>query len=159
MCEFVSWIDYKGQVLFLNDKKLNSRRGKELKEYDLNPENWQGHGAICWFYGIERKDCKQFELEDFSDPFKFPEEVREEIKNCQFKHFLPKVGQLLQGLALAEYEKVQGPAWAEYQKVQRPASAKYQKVQRPASAKYQQTIKQTFWKLFSIPENRPPQWR
>jgi len=145
MCEFVSWIEYKGDIYFLDKHKLGSRRGRELKEHDNNQENWQGHGAICWFYGIERKDCIQREITDFSDPCELPPVIVDAIKNGDFECFMPDdVSKLLTCPALAEHKKIEGQAWAEYKKIEGPALAEYKKIEGPALAEYKK-IKGPAW--------------
>ena len=182
MCEFISWIEYKGQVLFLDKEKLASRRGKELKEYDKNADNWKGHGAICWYYGINRKDCIQKEVTDLSDPSAFPLEIVEALKHNLFSCFMPdnpkgllspksweeydKVEKLaweehdkVEKLAWEEYEKVRKPAREEYDKVRKLAWKEYDKVTKPAWEEYDNKIKTLFWDLFSIKENRAKAWK
>ena len=62
MCEFISWIEKDGEILFLTDAEIYSAHGREtLKGTKHN--DVLGHGAIRAFYGItggvERED-RQF---------------------------------------------------------------------------------------------------
>ncbi len=49
MCEFISWIEKDGQVLFLTAKDLESKYGKKTLEGCLD-NDFLGHGAIKKFY-------------------------------------------------------------------------------------------------------------
>jgi hypothetical protein len=169
MCHFVSWIEYKGKVYYLNDDRLNDRRGKELRDYETDPDEWRGHGSILWYYGLEGKNTVQKEVEDFSSPDAFPPEIVADIKAGKFKQF-GVASQILTPPARAEYEKVRDRAWAEYEKVrdralaeyekvEGPEWAEYEKVEGPAWAEWEKVKSQTFWTLASKPENRIEAWR
>lgn len=52
MCEFVSWIEKDGQVLFLTSKDVNSSYGRKELEGCLD-NDFIGHGAIRRFYSFQ----------------------------------------------------------------------------------------------------------
>ncbi len=54
MCEFISWIEKEGEVLFLTAKDIDSEHGKKTLESSLN-NDFLGHGAIRRFYGPDGK--------------------------------------------------------------------------------------------------------
>ena len=71
MCEFISWIEYKGEILFLTDDELETKEGKDLKKY-LGSSYYTdivGHGAIVayyvgiakgrWWDGFDEYECKE----------------------------------------------------------------------------------------------------
>jgi len=70
MCEFMSWIKYKGQTLFLTDKDVFSSYGRRTLK-DTKPEDWIGHGAIRAYYGLQPGDGvteEKFSFWDIKDP-------------------------------------------------------------------------------------------
>ena len=150
MCEFVSWIEYEDQILFLTDADLNTKRGRELKDY-LGEKymDISGHGAIRFYYEIGDKGHNR-ECSDFSDPDEFPPAIIEAIKKGKFsKIAMPENPlQLIKAQAWAKYKKIQIPAWAKYEKIKAPAWAKYKKIKA-----------QVFWSLMRNKKNRAKNWR
>ena len=154
MCENASWKEKNGEVLFLDDDDLKSKRGLELKAYlgTQFDEDKIGHGAIEWFYNITGGTNK--ECTDFSTPDNFPPKLVAKIKSGKRTLFGVCEGILtakalaeykkVKGTALAEYEKVKGTALAEYEKVKGPALAEYKKVKGQAWAEYEK-VKGTAW--------------
>lgn len=135
MCEFISWIEKNNEILFLDYHDIyETKRGKELREFCVNPDDLVGHGAIRHYYSIV--GGKERECTDFSSPKNFPPKIVAAIKAGKFAG-LGVSEQLLNEPALAEYQKIQQPAWAEYQKIKQSA----------------------FWKLFSVKKNRNPLWK
>ena len=149
MCDFVSFIVMPdGEIRFLTaDMIFKTRRGKELQKYDPNRENWVGHGAIMFYFDMQKRQGIQRECTDFSTPDNFPKEIVTAIKAGKMRGLGCPIG-LLSKPALAEYQKIEQPALAEYQKIEQPALAEYKKIERAA-----------FWDLFELPENRNPLWR
>ncbi len=88
MCEFVSWAEYKGEIFFLTNKEMKSRRGKELITHTVDKSDLVGHGAILWFYGLGRKTTAQHECEDFSSPDNFPPRIVDAIKSGQMSFLM-----------------------------------------------------------------------
>ena len=186
MCEFISWIEKNGEVLFLTGNDVfNTKRGLELQSYCKSKEDLTGHGAIRWYFGEDGellKGGKEKECTNFSTPDNFPKEISTAIKRGEmwgFEDCTPE--KLLRASALAEYEKVtdaalaeyqkvRDTAWAEYEKVtasalaeyekvRAPAWAEYQKVTAPAWAEYEKVTASAFWSLFADINNRNPKWR
>ena len=141
MCEFISWIEYEDQALFLTDADLNTKHGKELIVYLGNnfSEDIKGHGAIRFYYEIGDSKGHNKECTDFSKPNNFPPAIQDVIKKGKFNKIgIPELpNQLLAPSAFAEYKKIQGPALAEYKKV----------------------IGAAFWNIVRIKENRVADWR
>jgi len=153
MCEFVSWIEKDGTLVYLTGEDVfNTKRGKELQEYCIDLDDLSGHGAIRWYYNFE--GGKNFECTDFSAPDNFPAEIVEVIKSGKMrgmglsKQLLTKPAlaeyNKIQQLARAEYNKIEQPAWAEYSKIEQLALAEYNKIQQLAWAEYSK-IEQLAW--------------
>ena len=112
MCDFISWIEYKGDVLFLTKKELGTSRGRALKKYlgSQYENDVKGHGAIEWYYKLKPNSGLHRECVDFSSPDNFPKEIVSSIKKGDFCG-IAIVEQLLTKPAVAEYEKVKQPAF------------------------------------------------
>ena len=138
MCDFVSWIEYKKELLFLTKYELETSRGKALHKH-LGSEfanDVKGHGAIEWYYKLKPNAGRHHECTDFSSPDNFPKSIVAAIKKGHFCYI---------GIAEELFTK---PAWAEYEKINQPALAEYEK------------IKQTeFWAIFKVKTNRVKAWR
>ena len=164
MCDFVSWIEYKDMVFFLQNSDLRTKQGKKL----LLPEyidDLQGHGAIRHYYpelgskGVDR------ECTDFSNPKNFPNEIVKAIKAGKMSKIGICLGILTQPArakyeeveqqARAKYEEVRQPAWAKYEEVRQQARAKYEEVRQPARAKYEE-VRQQAWAKYE--EVRQQAW-
>ena len=157
MCQFVSWIEKDGAVLFLTGKQVyHTKRGKELRDYTKNTGDMVGHGAIRWFYEID--GGKDIECTDFRSPSNFPAVIIEAIKGGEMRGMGTPNG-LLTRKAYAEYLKVCAAAYTEYLKVSAAAWAEYEKVRNAASAEYEKVIDAAFWDLFDDPRNRRKKWR
>jgi hypothetical protein len=144
MCEFVSWVESDGHVLFLTASDVfEGRKGKELREYCGSSDDYVGHGAIRYFYGLSDFKGANKECTDFSSPTNFPAEIVAAIKNGQMRG-LGISKELLKQSAWAEYEKVRQSAWAEYEKVKQSAWAEYKKVRQSALAEYEK-VRQSAW--------------
>ena len=52
MCEFISWIETSGEVLFLTGDDLKDKYGKEVLEGSRD-NDFIGHGAIRAFYNLQ----------------------------------------------------------------------------------------------------------
>uniref|UniRef100_A0A6M3JBC0 Uncharacterized protein n=1 Tax=viral metagenome TaxID=1070528 RepID=A0A6M3JBC0_9ZZZZ len=180
MCQFVSWIEYNGEIFFLKNDDLNTKEGKKL----LKPEfikDLSGHGAIRAFYPeLQHKGINK-ECTDFSSPNNFPLKIVKEIKNGNLSRIgliLPQVlnkpawdayekieqpawaaYEKIQQPAWAAYEKIEQPAWAAYKKIEQSALAAYEKIEQPALAAYEKIQQDTVWKLFKNPRNRIKEWR
>jgi len=168
MCNFISWIEHKGNVYFLDDSKLNTRQGKEL----LRPEyisDLSGHGAIRHFYSELGDKGINRECENFTTPNNFPPVIVSAIKKGKFINFGICLNILTQPAraeyekieqpARAEYEKIKQPAWAEYEKITQSAWAEYEKIKQPAWAEYEKIKQPAFWRIARKKENRINVWK
>ena len=178
MCEFISWIEKDGNVLFLTYNDIyNTKRGKELQEYTI-PNDYIGHGAIRFYYDLtngENKECT-----DFSTPDNFPPEIAEAIKDGRMRGLgiaeellsepayaeYRKIEQAacaeyrkIQQSAYAEYRKIEQAAYAEYVKIQQSAYAEYVKIEQAAYAEYRKIEQAAFWDLFADIKNRVEAWK
>ena len=179
MCPFISWIEHKDNVYFLDDSKLNTKQGKEL----LRPEyisDLLGHGAIRHFYSELGYKGIDKECENFTTPNNFPHEIVSAIKKGKFINFGICLNILTQPAraeyekinqpARAEYEKIKQPAWAEYEKITQSAWAEYgkitqsawaeyEKIKQPAWAEYEKIKQSAFWRIARKKENRINVWK
>ena len=137
MCQFCSWIEYKDDIYFLTSAELNTKEGRELRKYlgDQFYEDIKGHGAIDRYWGLNGKG-RHKECEDFSKPSNFPKLIQEAIKAGKFR-----------GIGVSE-----GLLTA-------PAGKAYQEAKATAWKAYQEAKANTFWDLFSDPNNRAEAWR
>ena len=128
MCHFISWIEYKDEVYFLDDTKLNTKEGKELLKAEYK-DDLLGHGAIRHYYPELKGMGKDCECTDFSSTKNFPDEIVEAIKKGLFRGFSVYID-ILTKQAYAEYKKIERAARAEYEKIQQPAYAEYRKIKQ-----------------------------
>ena len=170
MCDFISWIEHQGDIYFLTNQELNTKEGRELKEYlgTAFYDDIKGHGAIDRYWGLKGKGVHK-ECTDFSTPDNFPPVIVEAIKKGLFEGIGAAEGILtptawaeykkVQQPAMAEYEKVQQPAWAEYEKVEQAAWAEYEKAIQAAMAEYKKVQQAAFWALARDKKNRTEVWK
>ena len=170
MCEFISWKEMEdGSIRFLTyDQIYHTEQGKELQEFNPTESDWVGHGAIDFYYMLNRSEGIQRECTNFSTPDNFPWEIVEAIKTGEFRGLGIGKGLLneealaeyekIKRSALAEYEKIEQSAWDEYKKIEQPAWDEHEKIRRSAPAEYEKIRQNTFWDLFADLENRNPLW-
>ena len=168
MCEFLSWIEKNGDILYLTyDDIYHTEKGKKLQKYCKCISDLVGHGAIRYYFKLE--DGENKECTDFSTPDNFPAKLVDAIKRCEFAGLGAPRGLLkqqayaeykkIQQQAYAEYKKIQQQAYAEYGKIQQQAYAEYEKIQQQAYAEYEKIQQQAFWELFKSKKNRKLLWR
>ena len=139
MCDFVSWIEKDGKCWFLTDKDIQSKRGKEYRDYNPNLEDIGGHGAIRWFHNL--KGGKEKECTNFYKPSNFPNEIAAAIKQGKFaRWFGPIPRGLLRAPLYADYEAKRAPLYADYE--------------AKRDALYYRT-----WLLVIDPKNRTEAWK
>ena len=169
MCEFISWIEKGGQLYHLTYRDIYyTRRGKELRDFCKDKDDYIGHGAIRYFYdnfvgGIQR------ECTDFSTPNNFPSEIVADIKAGKFRGLRTPEGLLAKPLydkyeadIKPLYDKYQAdikPLYDKYQAGRKPLDDKYQAGRKTLDDKYQADRNNIFWNLFKIKKNRNPLWR
>jgi hypothetical protein len=185
MCEFVSWIEYQKEILFLTQREMETKRGRELKKY-LGVQFEQdktGHGAIELYFDLRPSSGIHRECVDFSDPHKLPEEIVEAVKDGSFRNFaVPK--NILADQAVRSVHKIERAAYAKFRKVEFHAMVEYgkilksadfrceayaeilcrarseqNKIQDPAYAEYSATVAHAFWNVAKDPKNRRSVWR
>ena len=155
MCQFASWIEHRGTVKFLTyDLLHNTRRGKGLQEWSQNIiDDFNGHGAIRWFYGLAPDEGVDRECTDFSTPDNFPSSIVDAIKKGKMRSMGIGLGLLTQQ-AMDEYEEATQPARDKYQKAaqqafdecqkaRQQAMDECQKARQQAMDKYQKATRQT----------------
>ena len=171
MCEFVSWIEHKGEILFLTNDLLDTPKGKELIIFLAN-RYWDdvcGHGAIREYWGLQQGQGLEKEECDLSNPSKLPMQIVVAIKAGKMSRIGLSMN-LLTPAASAEYEKIRQSAKAEYEKIRQPAKAKYDKICQSAWAKYDKICQSAwaeykkichteFWELFANSDNRIEVWK
>ena len=174
MCEFISWIEYKDQILFLKDSDLKTKEGKELVKY-LSSQfsvDIKGHGAIRKFYNIPDNTGTDKECTNFKKATNFPVEIVKSLldgdmiricgNNLPLDILTPSAKTEYQKItqsAWAEYQKITQPAWAEYLKIQQSAWAEYLKIQQSAWAEYLKIQQSEFWKLMENKNNIRKEWK
>ena len=79
MCEFVSWIEHRDQILFLTDAEVFSPHGKEVLQGSRGID-FLGHGAIRAFYGIPGYVGVEHEDRRFWKMELYPEPIRKKLK-------------------------------------------------------------------------------
>ena len=157
MCHFISWIEYKDEVYFLDDTKLNTKEGKELLKAEYK-DDLLGHGAIRHYYPELKGMGRDCECTDFSSPKNFPDEIVGAIKKGLFRGFSVCVD-ILTKSAWAEYQKIEQLAYAEYKKIEQLAWAEYKKIEQLAYAEYQKIQRPAFWDLAKQKKNRKRNWK
>ena len=102
MCEFLSWKEYQGEILFLTDEIIAPR----LEDYKKFNPGWRddlcGHGAIEWYHGLTDGAGKNRECTDFSSPKNFPAEIARALKNGEIT-YSPMPKGLLRAALDADY--------------------------------------------------------
>jgi len=185
MCEFVSWIEYHKEILFLTQREMETKRGRELRKY-LSVQFEQdkiGHGAIEWYFNLRPNSGIHKECVDFSDPHKLPQEIVEAIKDGSFRNFaVPK--NILNDQAVRSVNKIERAAYAKFRKIEFRAMAEYgkilksadfkaeeydaisrrarseqNKIQDPAYEAYAATVAHAFWNVAKDSKNRRSVWR
>jgi hypothetical protein len=185
MCGFVSWIEYKNDILFLTQREMETKRGRELKKYlDVQFERDKiGHGAIEWYFNLRPNSGTHKECVDFSDPNKLPQKIVEAVKDGSFYNFaVPK--NLLAERAASSIHKIERSAYAKFEKTEFRALVEYgkivksadisaeeydailsraqserNKIEDPAYAVYAITVALAFWKIAKDPKNLRRVWR
>ena len=159
MCEPMSWIEYDGNVYFLTAKDLRTKEGRELKKYlgSAYKEDVVGHGAIDNYFGLMGQGVHH-EVNDFTDPSRFPPQIVEAIKAGAFNGMFI-CPQILTVPAWAEYKKIRGAALAEYEKIKGADWDEYEKIRGAAWDEYEKITQTSFWCIARKPENRIDAWK
>jgi vacuolar-type H+-ATPase subunit E/Vma4 len=135
MCQFVSWIEYKGKEYFLINADLETKAGEKL----LKPEviaDLCGHGAILSYYPELKGKGENGECSNFSKQSNFPKAIAKAIKQGKMSR-IDICLDVLNDKGKKQYHKINDQAWAEYHKINDPALAEYNKISDPAWAEYE----------------------
>lgn len=153
MCEFISWIERKGKILYLNDAKLRSPKGKKfLEENEFVHEDINGHGAIVEYYGLRaRWDGIHRELSYFGSPSQFPEPIREDIKKGNFTMLKADTSGVENGVLLAE-------ARERLHKEEDGVTIDYIHLERDYE-EYNKELNKLLWSYIKDPNNRRKIWQ
>jgi len=146
MCEFISWIEFKDEILYMTDRDLETSNGRKLLK-DVGYEDIEGHGLIRKFYNIADGKGKNKECEDFSTPDNFPFDIVRDIKKGLFSRF---------GVAVKILTK---PARAQYDAARKTARVQYGVACQTGRAQYDTACKTAFWEIVNIKENRIKAWQ
>jgi len=161
MCSFVSWIEYKNNIIYLNDDCLRDKKGRELKKH--LGENFQddikGYGAIRWYFDL--KDNKGVNEESESINTKdYPEQIVEDIKNCKMTligynfRFLTdsalKDYLAIKNIASKSYLAIKKSAWKDFIDIKKSVYKDYLVIKK---LKYFIDIKKSAYKDYSAIEN------
>ena len=172
MCDFISWFEKDGTVIFLTDDDLATEAGKKLRAIGgMFPDDIKGHGAIRKFYelnewvwpaGLTQKECT-----DFSSPNNFPPQIVEALKNCNLTQIgkLPENILLKHRLNLTKKDAKWEEAYAKREEADAKREEAYAKWEEAyakweeADAKWEEADANNFWKVFANPKNRKKAWR
>ena len=142
MCDFISYIEKSDKkVLFLTNHLIYHTTKGKLLQKQASKEDLYGHGAIRFYFGLERGEGRERECTDFSDSKNFPAAIVKAIKKGEMRGMAqnPPAG-MLTPKAGSEYDKVVAAAEAEYHKVVDPTRAEYDKVVAAARAEYHKVV-------------------
>lgn len=157
MSDFISWIEYRKEILYLTSKDLDTSAGKRLLK-EVGVDDIKGHGAIRKFFNIAQDKGTNKECLDFSSPDNFPKDIVRDIKRGLFVGF--GVAQdVLKQSASEEYRKIRHSAWVEYEKIRQSTRGEYEKIKESAWVKYRKIVGTAFWNLVKIKSNRAKKWR
>ena len=159
MCEFVSTVKKGRKEYFLtHDLIYNTEKGKELQAFCENPDDYCGHGAIRWYFGLERDEGENKEYTDFTTPENFPTQIVKAIKNGEMRGVGIARGSLTTE-AIGDYEAKRKPLDDDYYAKYKLLCDDYHAKRKPLDDDYCAKRNDLFWDLFAIPENRNPAWR
>jgi hypothetical protein len=79
VCDFISWIDVDGKLLYLTDADVKSSHGRHALE-DVQDNDVLGHGAIRAYYSMSQYQGVNHERRDFwADDL--PDEIKKVVKS------------------------------------------------------------------------------
>ena len=148
MCNFVSWIEYKGKNYFLENKDLTTKQGKKLLD-DGYKDDIEGHGAIEHYYPELKGKGVHKECEDFSTPDNFPKEIVDALKDGRLSNIGIAVD-ILNTKGKQAYEEIVKSAWDEYDKINNSAWDEYEKIKKSARDEYNKIVKSTWDEYIKI---------
>ena len=156
MCNFVSWIEYKGKNYFLENKDLVTKQGKKLLE-DEYKNDIEGHGAIEHYYPELKGKGVHKECEDFSTPNNFPTEIVSALKEGRLSNIGIEVD-ILNTKGKQAYWKIENPAKAKYWKIENSARSEYYKIVDPAWDEYKKIRNHAYHNIVIQEKYRNKNW-
>jgi len=79
MCDLISWIEHKGETLFLTDKEVFSKEGNKLAKKTGCMDDMLGHGMIRKYYGIRVEAGLEFEDTRVWEVHRYPKKIQKLI--------------------------------------------------------------------------------
>lgn len=154
MCDFISWIVYKKEVLVITNKEMDSKRARELKQ--ANPRFFDdaiGHGTLRDFYGLRKEQGTRHEAVG-GVPQDYPRKIVNAIKKGLFSKVPGAYTELwLVGNARIRFEAYKDALHDVYHHPNNSADDKMSKLM------YVEMITAKFWETWKNPENRIEAWR
>ncbi len=135
MCEYISWVESNGKVLFLTDKDI--KIWNNAKDRPLQPDRSEiaGHGAIRLYYGTKNCDGINKECIDFSTPDNFPSQIVKAIKSGKMT-YAPIPNGLLLDTVNAKWRTEWNAVYAKRQPEWDAVDAKWQTEWNAVNAKW-----------------------
>ena len=162
MCEFISAVEKRGQLKFLTGDIIQSARFKEMAKLRMiSPDDYNGHGAIRAYFGIDEGDGVNKEYTDFSSPANFPDVIVGAIKDGKMRGMGTASGLLLDAVS-AKWQPERDAVSAKWQPELDAVNAKWQAERDAVNAKWQperDAVIAKFWDFFADPSNRARAWR
>ena len=81
MCRIISWIEVEGKNLYMDNESLRDAYARELIKETGRNSDVVGHGFIRKYYNIPEEKGKEFEVNDFWNYEKLPEEIANKFRN------------------------------------------------------------------------------
>ena len=139
MCDFVSWIESDGEIYFMSNKTLATKKGKELSK-ELHEDNVfhdeiSGHSIIGDYFNLNKG-------------------IAREKVTLSNTHFLPKV--IIQAIKNMEMTRI---GYSEGMLTSEAAQMFYNKCDYLNGKDVEKEEKKLFWKIFRDPYNRRACWR
>ena len=167
MCEFLSWIEYKEEIIYITAADLETSKGKKLLK-DVGWEDIKGHGAIRKFFTIPDGKGTNKECTDFSTPTNFPKEIVRDIKKGLFIGFGTPSGILIDPIDKAyrtqkntlykAYRAQKDTLYKAYEAQIDPIDKAYRTQKNTIDKAYRALI-DTYWNLVKIKKNRVKAWQ
>jgi len=81
MCRIISWIEVEGKNLYMDNESLRDSYARELIKETGRTSDVVGHGFVRKYYNIPEGKGKEFEVDDFWNYEKLPEEIANKFRN------------------------------------------------------------------------------
>jgi hypothetical protein len=90
----VSWIGFEDKLLYMDNASLRDSYARKLIEETGRKEDVVGHGFIRKYYNIPEGNGKEFEVRDFWNYEKLPEEIATKLQNGEMDDLLEYVSNI-----------------------------------------------------------------